>query len=166
MTPKRLRPAVRALVMDGDDSVLLVRLVYGHGAFWVLPGGGINDGEDPLDALRRELLEETGLRDPVFLGHVWDRVHEFEMTDASGTRWDGQQESVHLVRTDRFEPRPSFSEEQLRGENLHAHRWWSVDELAAYDGADVFAPRDIVRHVRSVIESGVPAAPFRITQTD
>ena len=62
---RRIRTAVRGLVIDDDDHVLMVRLVFPHGAYWVLPGGGIDEGEDVLDALRRELREETGLADPV-----------------------------------------------------------------------------------------------------
>lgn len=163
---KRLRSAVRALVMDEEDHILMVRLVYAHGAFWVLPGGGIDEGEDVLDALRRELAEETGLLDPHIGPRVWNRVHEFELTDTAGTAWDGQREAVHLVRTARFVPSPVLSAEELRGENLHEHRWWSVDEIAAYDGPDRFAPRDIVDHVRVVIELGAPAEPFDIFQQD
>ena len=163
---KRLRSAVRGLVIDETDHVLMVRLVYAHGAFWVLPGGGIDEGEDVLDALRRELAEETGLLDPVVGPLVWNRVHEFELTDTAGVAWGGQRESVHLVRTPRFVPAPLFSEEELRGENLHEHRWWSVDEIAAYDGPDLFAPRDIVVHLRSVIEHGAPAVPFEIHQVN
>ena len=46
-----------------DEAVLLVRAsdksdVKG---LWFLPGGGIEWGEDPADAVLRELLEETGL---------------------------------------------------------------------------------------------------------
>ena len=158
------RPAVRGLVIDEADHVLMVRLVFPDGAFWVLPGGGIEEGEDVLAALRRELLEETGLADPVIGARVWNRLHEFDLVDSDGTRWMGQSESVHLVRTARFEPRPVFTEEQLRNENLHEHRWWSVEEIAAYEGGDVFAPRDIHVHIRSVIENGPPSVPFEIHQ--
>jgi 8-oxo-dGTP pyrophosphatase MutT (NUDIX family) len=59
VTDRGLRAAVRALVLDENDHVLMVRLVFGHGAYWVLPGGGIDEGEDVLSALRRELREET-----------------------------------------------------------------------------------------------------------
>src|SRR5689334_13591244 len=44
-----------------DNTVLLVLDGTGHAGMWDLPGGGVEEGEDRLDALERELLEETGL---------------------------------------------------------------------------------------------------------
>ena len=163
---KRFRPAVRGLVIDENDHVLMVRLVFPEGAFWVLPGGGIDEGEDVLDALRRELREETGLTEPVIGGHVWNRLHEFRLVDTAGAEWHGQRESVFLVRTERFDIEPSMSTEELRAENLHEHRWWSLDEIHGYSGDDVFAPRDIHVRVRAVLENGVPAVPFEIQQVN
>lgn len=53
-------PGVFAAIFDGD-RILCVRHNYGDGR-WSLPGGGIEDGETVIDALRREVLEETGLQ--------------------------------------------------------------------------------------------------------
>jgi 8-oxo-dGTP pyrophosphatase MutT (NUDIX family) len=60
---RRQRVAVYGVCRDAGGRYLLVRAaahltVAGD---WFLPGGGIDHGEDPETALRRELVEETGL---------------------------------------------------------------------------------------------------------
>jgi 8-oxo-dGTP pyrophosphatase MutT (NUDIX family) len=57
------RVAVYGICEDGRGQVLLVRAaryltVAGR---WFLPGGGIDHGEHPVEALVREFAEETGL---------------------------------------------------------------------------------------------------------
>jgi 8-oxo-dGTP diphosphatase len=51
--------AVSGFVTDPEDGVLLVR-VASRG--WEMPGGQVENGENLLDALRREVEEETGCR--------------------------------------------------------------------------------------------------------
>ncbi|MEH0423399.1 NUDIX hydrolase [Streptomyces sp. B21-083] len=57
-----LRVAAYAVCVR-NGQILLARSPDGRGGHeWVLPGGGMEHGEDPYDTVRRELLEETGYR--------------------------------------------------------------------------------------------------------
>jgi phosphohistidine phosphatase SixA len=57
------RIAAYALCVDEADRILLARLTYPElkAGWWTLPGGGIDFGELPTEAVLRELTEETGL---------------------------------------------------------------------------------------------------------
>lgn len=55
-----MRVAAYAVVTGDDDKVLLARWTQGRRVAWTMPGGGLEAGEDPEDAVRREVREETG----------------------------------------------------------------------------------------------------------
>jgi 8-oxo-dGTP pyrophosphatase MutT (NUDIX family) len=52
-------PSATGLVFDPDDRVLMVR--HADRGVWVAPGGAVDPGETPQDAVVREVWEETGL---------------------------------------------------------------------------------------------------------
>jgi 8-oxo-dGTP diphosphatase len=51
---------VFAAILDGNGRILCVRMNYAARA-WTTPGGRVEVGESPFAALRREVLEESGL---------------------------------------------------------------------------------------------------------
>jgi ADP-ribose pyrophosphatase YjhB (NUDIX family) len=57
-----LRVAAYAVIVDEDDRILLAHWNEGRRAAWTMPGGGLEPGEDPERAARREVREETGYR--------------------------------------------------------------------------------------------------------
>ena len=156
MSELRIRPAARAIVLDPEDRILLVRFLFPTGkTFWATPGGGIEAEESSEEAIRRELAEETGL-DAVDIGPVvWTRLHIIPFI---GGQWDGQHERYHLVRTPPFIPAPLHSWAQMNAEYVFELRWWALAELEEAD--ETFAPRRLPELVRDLVANGAPQAPI------
>jgi ADP-ribose pyrophosphatase YjhB (NUDIX family) len=69
------RAGVSAVVVQGDDVLLVQRGKGAYRGLWSLPGGAIELGETAEAAARRELLEETGLlASKLTLGDVADAI--------------------------------------------------------------------------------------------
>lgn len=153
----RIREAARALIIDPDDRVLLVRFEFPSGTRWALPGGGREPGESPVETIRRELIEEVGLHDVEIGPHIWTREHVIAFIDG---RWDGQREHIHLVRAPRFDPAPAFTAEELAAEYVFEIRWWTHAEITSSDA--VFVPGALGEHLREILDGRVPNAPLDI----
>ena len=149
-----VRSGVRALVIDTEDRVLLVRFELPGGDYWTAPGGGIESGESDHAALERELAEETGLVGPTIGPLLWSRLETFP----NEPTYAAQEERFFLVRTEPFHPRPQLSWEELHQEFVTAVRWWRPEELARADV--LFAPRELARLAIEIIASGPPPAPL------
>lgn len=107
-------PAVQALV-ELDGRLLLARRALDPGrGLCDLPGGFLREGEHPLDGLRRELHEETGLEvEPGEFRGAW--LDPYDGRFVLGLTWDATVLSG--------EPRPADDVAEL---------WWAEpDELPA-----------------------------------
>ena len=62
----RIREAARAVVVDENGRVALLKV--GKHSYHKLPGGGIDEGEDKIEALSREFIEEIGCDANVIAG--------------------------------------------------------------------------------------------------
>jgi 8-oxo-dGTP pyrophosphatase MutT (NUDIX family) len=146
------RDAVRVVVFDEDDHLLLVRFHDGDRSWWCCPGGGIEDGESDHDAARRELLEEVGLESVELGPCIWTRHHIGRYQDEP---FD-QRERYFMARTAHFEPSPASGRPVE-----HAQvdiRWWSIPDIEA--GEERFAPRRLAALAKALLEAGPPERPF------
>lgn len=168
MPVPNLRRAVRAVLLDPADRSLLVRWHFedpdGPFDVWGTPGGGIDGGELPEQAIRRELLEETGLEVADCGSWIAHRVHVAPMRSTDGAIWDGQEEWFYLFRTAPFEPRGRLSDHELRAESLHELRWCSADEIEtlAAKPRTVTVPGDLAGLVRRLVADAHPDTTYEL----
>jgi 8-oxo-dGTP diphosphatase len=114
-------PTACAVCVDDDGRILLARRAADvfNGA-WDLPGGFVDFDEHPLDTVRRELREESGLEvEPLeFLGIWMDRYSE----DESGPS------TLNLYWTARV-----TGGEPEAADDVSELRWFARDELPPPD---------------------------------
>lgn len=76
----RIKPVHGTLLVlhQGGRLLLIRRAKEPYKGYLALPGGKMEEGEAPLEAARREMYEETGLRKPrpIWLGRVTDLLVE------------------------------------------------------------------------------------------
>jgi ADP-ribose pyrophosphatase YjhB (NUDIX family) len=134
---------VSAIVVDGDGRVLLARRKSEPDAgLWDTPGGFLEEGEEPLEAMKRELREETALEiEPDgFLGAYMDTYGE---GPEAGT-------VLNLV----WEATVASGEMQAR-DDVSELRWFPVDDLPS---DDEYAFRWVAPFMRSWAEARTATA--------
>jgi putative (di)nucleoside polyphosphate hydrolase len=142
------RANVGIAVLRRDGQVLALER-FGYPGTWQLPQGGLDMGEDPVHAARRELAEETGLR--------WDQVellgehpdwlaYELDAEKRTGDTGRGQVQKWFYVRL--CDEAATFDlsqvDERKGTPEFTSYAWMSFGDLV---GRTVAFRRPVYRHV-------------------
>ncbi|MBI4088358.1 NUDIX domain-containing protein [Candidatus Kaiserbacteria bacterium] len=134
------REAARAIVLDADGKIALLHV--SNESYYKLPGGGLEDNEDKIVALRRECEEEIGCDVDVFsdVGIIVEYRKFYSLKQIS---------YCYLARVKGDIGKPNFTETEIAGgfENV----WLPFDEAittikechaTTLEGREYIVPRD------------------------
>ena len=85
-----LRLGVGAIVLNKKNQVFVGKRRDNPINKWQMPQGGVNEGENLIDAMKRELYEETGIKNIKILKEI-DNWFEYELPNyLLGKIWKGK----------------------------------------------------------------------------
>ena len=85
-----MRKGVGIIVLNQNNHVLVGKRKDNPGNRWQMPQGGVDKGEDFITAMKRELYEETSIKNIKILKQI-NRTYEYELPDnLVGIIWKGK----------------------------------------------------------------------------
>ncbi len=106
-THTRFTVTAAGLVFNDQGEVLLLKHLFRPGSGWGLPGGFIEAGEQPREALRRELREEIGLELEelqIFETRAFKRLRQIEIVFHCYATGEARPRSMEVDRAVWFAP--------------------------------------------------------------
>jgi putative (di)nucleoside polyphosphate hydrolase len=105
----------------------------GAGTWWQMPQGGLDEGEEPEAAARRELVEETGVRSARFIARTRDWLTYDLPAELLGVAWEGryrgQKQMWFAAKFEGEESEIDIGPREGHEQEFDAWRWVSLSEL-------------------------------------
>ena len=85
-----MRTGVGIIVLNNNNQVFVGKRKDNPGDKWQMPQGGVDKGEDFITAMRRELIEETSIKNIKILKEI-QNMYQYELPDnLVGVIWKGK----------------------------------------------------------------------------
>jgi putative (di)nucleoside polyphosphate hydrolase len=85
-----MRIGVGIILLNDKNQVFVGKRKDNPGDLWQMPQGGVDDGEDFLSAMQRELFEETNIQNIEVIKEI-DKIYEYELPkNLIGIIWKGR----------------------------------------------------------------------------
>ena len=125
-----MRDGVGIIVLNNDNKVFVGKRKDNPADNWQMPQGGLDKGENYLSAMRRELLEETSIKNVKILEEI-DEFFEYELpTNLIGIIWKGkfrgQKQKWFIVK---FTGDEKEIDLRTKNQEFIDWKWISPDEL-------------------------------------
>ncbi|SHI46044.1 putative (di)nucleoside polyphosphate hydrolase [Shimia gijangensis] len=147
------RPCVGVMLMNSDGHVFVGQRIDNPTDAWQMPQGGVDKGEDPRDAVLRELWEETGVVSDLVTIEAetddwlpYDLPHELVPRIWKG-RYRGQEQKWYLLRYHGTDADVNIKTEHAE---FSQWRWLPSDQLV-----EKIVPfkRDVYRNVLAAFKN-------------
>ena len=85
-----MRTGVGIIVLNNNNQVFVGKRKDNPGDKWQMPQGGVDKGEDFITAMRRELIEETSIKNIKILKEI-QNMYQYELpNNLVGIIWKGK----------------------------------------------------------------------------
>ena len=85
-----LRTGVGIIVLNNQNKIFVGKRKDNPGDKWQMPQGGVDEGEDFVSAMKRELLEETSIQNIKIIKEI-DKIYQYELPEnLVGVIWKGK----------------------------------------------------------------------------
>ena len=85
-----LRTGVGIIVLNKQNKIFVGKRKDNPGDKWQMPQGGVDEGEDYITAMRRELLEETSIQNIEIIKEI-EKIYQYELPEnLVGIIWKGK----------------------------------------------------------------------------
>ena len=85
-----MRTGVGIIILNKNNKVFVAKRKDNPGNKWQMPQGGVEDGEDFLSAMKRELYEETSIKNINIIKEI-EKMYEYKLPkNLIGIIWKGK----------------------------------------------------------------------------